>query len=80
MTQPTGLRVHVEGDLPPEVLEQISAAVSTAVRDQVAKLDLLRDFREEQLPGIRPGHPTMGLVYIPTEEPASEPKPRTGRG
>jgi len=79
MTQPTGLRVHVEGDLPPEVLEQISAAVSDTVRAQVAKLDLLRDFREEQLPGIRPGHHTMGLVYMPGEE-SSEPKPHTGRG
>jgi hypothetical protein len=78
MTQPTGLRVHVDGDLPPETLEQIRAAVSDTVRAQVAKLDLLRDFREEELPGIRPGHQTMGLVYIPVEEP-SEPKPHTGR-
>lgn len=76
MTNQRGLEVTVNGDLPEQVLAQISSAVRRAVRDEVAKIDLLRDYREEELTGrqeerlkgLTTHKPIMGLIYIPPNE------------
>ena len=59
------LRVTVEGDLPDEVIQQISSAVQSAVRSEVAKLDLLEGYQEQAIPGITGKGGTGGIAYIP---------------
>jgi hypothetical protein len=56
------LRVTVEGDLPDEVIQQISSAVQNAVRSEMAKIDLLKGFREEDFTGITGHDGPPGLV------------------
>jgi hypothetical protein len=71
MANQRGLQVTVKGDLPEEVLSKISNAVQRAVRDEVAKIDLLRDYREGQPKDLATDKPVMGLVYIPPHEQGS---------
>ncbi|MFJ5197918.1 hypothetical protein ACIQCQ_38595 [Streptomyces sp. NPDC088394] len=68
-----GLRVTVQGDLPPSTLERIADAVRRTVLDEVAELDLAPPLREvtpaEQDP--KPGHdaligfPFLGIILEP---------------
>jgi hypothetical protein len=56
------LRVTVEGDLPDEVIQQIGSAVQNAVRSEMAKIDLLKGFREKDFPSITGDDGPTGLV------------------
>lgn len=73
MVQQTGLRVTVDGGgLPKEVVEQISSAVKDAVRREVAGIDLLSGYQEnnESLRSLAfndHGH-TGGIIYMPPDE------------
>jgi hypothetical protein len=75
------LRVTVEGDLPEEVLQQIASAVQSAVRNEVATIDLLSGYVEgaSKPAGPNPspfiaddedpfGIGTMGIEYFPPGE------------
>lgn len=79
MTSQPGLEVVVKGDLPQEVLTQISMAVQRTVRDEVATIDLLSGYTEEapkpatpaseevadlKIPGFPPGH-ILGIIFNP---------------
>ncbi len=68
MANQRGLEVTVKGDLPEEVLSKISNAVRKAVRDEVANIDLLHDYREEEPIDLTTHKPIMGLIYIPRGE------------
>ena len=80
MAHQRALQVTVQGNLPEEVLQKVSHAVQKAVRDEVAKIDLLRNYREEpldrlsrdasKLPAPPPTPipvrgPIMGIVLVP---------------
>jgi hypothetical protein len=71
VTRTGGLRVTVQGDLTREVMDQINRAVQDAVRDEVATIDLLRDYREDTNRGLfstdlfAGGLVTGGIVYRP---------------
>ncbi len=60
-----GLQVKVEGDVQREVLDRIGAAVRSAVREEVAKVDLLKGYTEDHAALKNLGQGTSGLVYIP---------------
>jgi len=79
MASHPGLEVVVKGDLPQEVLTKISAAVQSAVRNEVATIDLLSGYTEEapkpptptsevladfKIPGFPPGH-ILGIIFNP---------------
>jgi hypothetical protein len=74
MTASNGLQVTVTGELPEDVLSRISAAVQKAVREEVAKLDLLRSWTESD-PVIEDSaplahRPIMGIIFKPPASPA----------
>jgi hypothetical protein len=73
MTADNGLQVTVTGNLPEDVLSRISAAVQQAVRDEVAKLDLLQDWTESA-PIVTDSasvvhRPVMGIIFKPPVSP-----------
>lgn len=62
-----GLRVTVQGDLPPSTLERIADAVRRTVLDEVAELDLAPPLREVTPAGRdpKPGQPDDALIRFP---------------
>ncbi|MEE6179223.1 hypothetical protein [Mycobacterium sp. 050134] len=67
-TEKPALSVKVQGGgLPKDVVARIAEKVDAAVRDEVAKLDLLAGFRGLPLLDAMPGSTTGGIVYVPPD-------------
>ncbi|MEE6179222.1 hypothetical protein [Mycobacterium sp. 050134] len=81
----SGLLVSVEGTLSPDILNQIADAVQTAVRTEVAGIDVMRDYQESGATGTDPSdplripepeildlalpRPILGIIYKPPTPP-----------
>ncbi|RKT19378.1 hypothetical protein BX285_3835 [Streptomyces sp. 1114.5] len=65
-----GLKVSVQGDLPPKTMERIADAVRRTVLDEVAELDLAPPLREVAPNEVAPkpgplGGPFLGIIFEP---------------